>query len=86
MLDGNTVYQPAHSFGLDSSRVLKEVMGSPERNEEAEKTIRKIFRLIDLAQYSDAKAKIKEAAQSLGDDDAEIIRARALLDFLETPI
>ena len=86
MLVDDKAYVPVHSYGLDSSRVLREVMHSPDRNEDAEQILTEIFQLIDQEQYQAAKAKIAEAVQKLGEDDAEILRARALLDFLEFPV
>ena len=85
MLVGDKAHQPKHSFGLDSSRVLKEVMHSPDRNEAADRLLAEIFGLIDRMDFAEAKTKIGEAVRKLGEEDAEILRARALLDFLETP-
>jgi predicted ATP-binding protein involved in virulence len=86
ILVDNKAYEPAHSYGLDSSRILKEVMHSPDRSEEADQVLQEIFQLIDQENYPAAKEKIAFAAQSLGAEDAELLRARALLDFLESPV
>ncbi|MBX4916720.1 AAA family ATPase [Rhizobium bangladeshense] len=80
--DGN-VYSPSRSFGIDSSRVLEEVMGTKSRNAGVEDAIGKIARLIGDGRGEEAKAAIKRLSAEIGEDDPEITRARTLLDFME---
>ena len=80
--DGN-VYSPARSFGIDSSRVLEEVMDTKSRNAGVEDTIARIAKLIGDGKADEARAAIKTLSEAIGEDDPEIARAITLLDFME---
>lgn len=80
--DGH-VYSPARSFGIDSSRVLEEVMDTKSRNAGVEAKIAKIAKLIGDGKADSARAEIKKLSADIGEDDPEITRARTLLDFME---
>jgi predicted ATP-binding protein involved in virulence len=80
--DGH-VYSPARSFGIDSSRVLEEVMDTKSRNAGVEAKIAKIARLIGDGKADSARAEIKKLSADIGEDDPEITRAMTLLDFME---
>lgn len=82
IMDGK-VYSPARSFGIDSSRVLEEVMDTKSRNADVEDTIGNIAKLIGDGKADEARAAIKALSDEIGEDDPEIIRARTLLDFME---
>ena len=83
MIKGGKVYSPARSFGIDSSRVLEEVMDTKSRNAGVEDVISRIARLIDDGKADEAKAEINTLSDKIGEDDPEITRARTLLDFME---
>jgi predicted ATP-binding protein involved in virulence len=80
--DGN-VYKPTHSFGVDSSRVLEEVMDSPRRTEEVQVLLTDLSRLISAKKYKAAHALTERLSIQVGDNDADVTRARTLLEFLE---
>jgi len=81
--DGNL--KPSQSFGMDSNRVLEELMKARPRNEVAEGHIRQLFDLIDRERFEDARRKIDELAVLLHNaDDPELTRARSLMAFLES--
>lgn len=80
--DGH-VYSPARSFGIDSSRVLEEVMDTKSRNAGVEAKIAKIAKLIGDGKADSARAEIKKLSADIGEDDPEIARAMTLLDFME---
>ena len=80
MIREGKVYSPSRSFGIDSSRVLEEVMGTKSRNAGVEDAIGKIARLIGDGR---GEAAIKRLSAEIGEDDPEITRARNLLDFME---
>ena len=75
---------PNHSFGIDSSRVLEEIMDARPRNTSLDLLLRSIFELIDKEDFVAAKRLLPEAERSLGPDDPEITRARSLMSFLES--
>jgi predicted ATP-binding protein involved in virulence len=77
------VYSPSRSFGIDSSRVLEEVMGTRSRNAEVDYAIGRIAKLIGEGNAEQARAAIKKLSAEIGEDDPEITRAKTLLDFME---
>ena len=83
MIKDGKVYSPARSFGIDSSRVLEEVMDTKSRNAGVEDAIGKIAKLIGDGKANEAKAAIKTLSDDIGEDDPEITRARTPLDFVE---
>jgi predicted ATP-binding protein involved in virulence len=83
LIKDGKVYSPSRSFGVDSSRVLEEVMDTKARNAGVESKIGEIARLIDDGKASEARAAIKTLSDEIGEDDPEITRARTLLDFME---
>lgn len=83
MINGGKIFSPARSFGIDSSRVLEEVMYTKSRNADVEDAIGKIAKLISDGKADEAKAAIKALSEKIGEDDPEITRAKTLLDFME---
>jgi len=83
MIKGGMVYSPERSFGIDSSRVLEEVMETKSRNADVEDAIGKIARLIGDRKADEAREEIRKLSGKIGEDDPEITRARTLLDFME---
>lgn len=83
IIDGSDVYSPDHSFGVDSSRILEEIMDTRPRNESVDNLLTKLARQISDEDFNGARETIREAAAKLGEDDPEITRARALMAFVE---
>lgn len=77
------VYSPTHSFGVDSSRVLEEIMDAPPRTHEVQTLLDKLSTSVADKNLDAARNLVTELAAKLGEGDAEVIRARTLLDFLE---
>jgi predicted ATP-binding protein involved in virulence len=77
------VYSPTHSYGLDSSRVLEEVMDSDTRAKEVNALLSEISRVIGQQRYDRGRELLVELAEQLGENDPELTRLRTLLDFLE---
>ena len=82
MIDGDNVYVPGHSFGVDSSRVLEELMDTKPRNAGVEEKLNTIAELIDQGKEAEARSEIETLAKEIGEDDPEITRARMLLEFM----
>ena len=80
---GDTVYRPEHTFGMDSSRILEEVMDVSERNVEVNDILTKLFRQIDEEELAGAKATLQQLVELVGEQDGEVLRARTLIHFLE---
>lgn len=77
------VYTPVHSFGVDSSRVLEEIMETPPRTKGVEDILTKISQEIGKRKYENAQGLLNELADHLGEDDPEVTRIRTLLDFMD---
>lgn len=74
---------PAAAFGVDSNRIMLELMGAPARNRLVEDELRKLFVLIDQERFDDARAAIATLESNLGENEPELTQARSLIRFLE---
>jgi predicted ATP-binding protein involved in virulence len=86
LLDGGETTMPPRSFGIDSSRVLEEVMGTRSRNQSVEDALTQLFKFIDDEDFDSARSLLTEVEVKLGSDDPEVTRARALMAFLESKV
>jgi predicted ATP-binding protein involved in virulence len=84
LLDGNEVTTPKRSFGIDSSRILEELMDAKPRDESVGIALSQLFDLIDRENFSAARDLLPKVEAELGSDDPEITRARTLMAFLES--
>ena len=69
-------------LGVDSSRVLEELMDAKPRNAGVEEKLNTIAELIDQGKEAEARSEIETLAKEIGEDDPEITRARMLLEFM----
>ena len=81
MADGE-VYSPTYSFGVDSSRVLEEIMDTDPRTRKVKDLLSEISRTIGDDRYDDARTLLADLTEHLGEDDPEVTRIRILLDFM----
>jgi predicted ATP-binding protein involved in virulence len=86
LLVRDSVVTPTRSFGVDSSRVLEELMQAEDRNPNVKDMLSQLFTAIDHEQFQDAKRLLSDLEARLGQDDPEVTRARSLLGFLESPL
>jgi predicted ATP-binding protein involved in virulence len=77
------VHSPTHSFGVDSSRVLEEIMEAGPRTDTVRDLLSRLSRAIGDAKYSDARMLLSELIAQVGENDAEVTRAKTLLEFME---
>jgi len=77
------VYSPTHSFGVDSSRVLEEIMETGPRTEEVEELLSRLSRAIGDENYRVAHELLADLTAKLGENDPEVTRTRTLLEFME---
>jgi len=77
------VYSPTHSYGVDSSRVLEEVMGSDPRAKEVQSLLTEVSQVIGRQQFDQARRLLSQIVEQLGENDPEVTRIRTLLDFVE---
>jgi predicted ATP-binding protein involved in virulence len=76
-------WTPQQALGLDSNRVLEELMGVRSRNAKTDEQLLELSRVIDAEDFDAARALIVEMQKTLGRDDPEITRAETLMSFLE---
>lgn len=84
MTDGE-VYSPTHSFGVDSSRVLEEIMDADPRTERAQALLSRLSERIGERRHEEARWLLTKLVDLLGEDDPEVTRIQTLLEFLEDP-
>ena len=77
------VYSPTHSFGVDASRVLEEVMEVDPRTEEVQDLLTAVSNDIGKQRYDAARELLAQLVALLGENDPEVTRTAILLDFLE---
>ena len=83
IMSNGRVYSPTHSYGVDSSRVLEEVMDSAPRAKEVSAVLTNISRAIGRQKFEDARELLARLVAVLGESDPEVTRTRTLLDFVE---
>jgi predicted ATP-binding protein involved in virulence len=81
---GQRVALPAGTLGRDSNSILAEVMGIPERPQDWANRIHVISRMIDAGELPGARQALDALAKQLGEHDSEVVRLRALMNFLES--
>jgi predicted ATP-binding protein involved in virulence len=79
--DGNVI-TPTHSFGVDSSRILEEIMDAPPRAAAVQTLLNDLSRQVSDKNLDAAMNLVAKLAEQLGENDADVIRARTLLEFL----
>lgn len=76
------VYSPTHSFGVDSSRVLEEIMGASSRNADLTNRLAEVSQAIGAQQFDRARELLANLEEHEG-AGPDVIRLRTLLDFVE---
>lgn len=84
ILEGETATTPLRSFGVDSSRILEEIMCVSRRNEETKDLLSKMAGEIDREELSQAKKTLSEVEEKLGRGDPEVIGANTLINLLKS--
>ena len=77
------VYSPTHSFGVDSSRVLEEIMDADTRTQKVNVLLSQVSQEVGKQRYESARGLLAQLVGRLGEDDPEVTRIRTLLDFME---
>jgi len=76
------VYSPTHSLGVDSSRVLEEVMDASSRNADLTDRLSEVSQVIGAQQFEQARELLTKLEKHEG-AGPDVIRLRTLLDFME---
>ena len=81
--DGKVLsWTPEHALGLDTNRVLEDLMGVDSRDPATTAKLHELAQAIDREQFEQARGIIAELQTQIG-DDADLVRSRALMAFLE---
>lgn len=83
-LDNDVISRPPRSFGIDSSRILEELMGAASRNESVERLLKDLSQAIDREDFEQAQILLERVEKELGTNDPEATRARTLMTFLQS--
>ena len=84
VLENGRATTPARSFGVDSSRILEEVMHVSRRNDVTDALLARMAKEIDAEDLDDAKKTLVEVEAKLGKDDPDVTGANSLINLLET--
>lgn len=76
-------YSPAYAQGIDSSRVLEEIMGSHARRIEDQKRISEIAVALDEENFLKVEGLLGDLSSALGENDPDVTRVRTLMTFLQ---
>ena len=74
---------PSRSLGVDSSRILDEEMDASSANADHLKKKGELATVIDKEDFTQAEVLIAELAQTVGENDPDLTRARTLISFLQ---
>ncbi len=77
------VYAPTHSYGVDSSRVLEEIMDAEPRAKDVQDLLTEISKVIGRQDFARARQLLAQLVERLGENDPEVTRIRTLIDFME---
>ena len=83
ILTEDEAYSPTHSFGVDSSRILEEIMDANPRTKEVLDLLAQIMEEIDEDALARARESLNRLIDRVGKSDAEVTRVSTLLDFME---
>ncbi len=76
-------HHPSRSLGVDSSRILDEEMDASSANADYLKKKGELAEVIDKEDFAQAETIIHSLAETVGEDDPDITRARTLISFLQ---
>jgi predicted ATP-binding protein involved in virulence len=85
-VDEDFISMPVRSYGIDSSRILEELMGASSRSHSVDELLKDLSRSIDQERFDDARRLLRQVEETLGEDDPEVTRARTLMAFLESKV
>jgi predicted ATP-binding protein involved in virulence len=78
--DGETVARrPESSFGLDSNRILEDLMGVDERPKRIKEQLTQFFRFIDDGKLDEAKALRQQLEEEIGSDEPSFAKGEVLI-------
>ena len=83
IIEEDGAYSPERSFGMDSSRVLEEIMEADPRTKSVLDLLTQIKKELGNDAFTPARQSLKQLIAKVGEHDPEVTRIRTLLDFLD---
>jgi predicted ATP-binding protein involved in virulence len=77
--DNVVVKRPENSYGLDSNRILEDILGVSKRPQEIQDRMLELFRTINNNDLASAKEIVKELGDRIGINEPELVKAEATI-------
>jgi predicted ATP-binding protein involved in virulence len=77
------VSRTERSFGMDSNRVLREIMGTIEMDSTTKEQLDNLALLIDDENFYEARQLIRKLSSQIGEDSPDLVHAHSLIELLE---
>jgi predicted ATP-binding protein involved in virulence len=77
--DNVVVKRPESSYGLDSNRILEDILGVSKRPKEIQERMLELFRTINNNDLDSAKEIVKELGDRIGINEPELVKAEATI-------
>ena len=73
------VKRPESSYGLDSNRILEDILGVSKRPQEIQDRMLELFRTINNNDLVSAKEIVRELGDRIGINEPELVKAEATI-------
>jgi predicted ATP-binding protein involved in virulence len=77
--DNVVVKRPDSSYGLDSNRILEDILGVSKRPQEIQERMSELFRTINNNDLDSAKEIVRELGDKIGISEPELVKAEATI-------
>ncbi len=77
--DNVIVKRPENSYGLDSNRILEDILGVSKRPPEIQERMLELFRTINNNDLANAKEIVRELGDRIGINEPELVKAEATI-------
>ncbi len=77
--DNVVVKRPESSYGLDSNRILEDILGVSKRPQEIQERMLELFRTINNNDLEAAKEIVRELGDRIGINEPELVKAEATI-------
>jgi predicted ATP-binding protein involved in virulence len=77
--DNVIVKRPESSYGLDSNRILEDILGVSKRPQEIQERMLELFRTINNNDLDSAKEIVQELGDRIGINEPELVKAEATI-------
>ena len=82
-IEENKVYSLPYSYGVDSNRILEEIMDVSPRTKEVHQLLDRINEEIDNCRFDQSNKSLQLLIEILGENDPEVVEILTFLSFME---